>query len=286
MLVLGTYAVVQYIVAPAWDMQWLAESGMVSSMGQPEPTEFRIFGTLNATGPFAKIMMVGLLLLFDGRGLIPRLAAIPGYASLLLTLVRAAWGGWLVGVAFIVSRLTGKLRVRLLFVLAVGVALAIPLLLYAPNTERVATRAESLTNLDDDGSLNARMQLYRSTTAEALLNPVGQGIGSFGTAAKLSEGEPVSFDSGVLAIPFTLGWPGTLLYIGGLVWMLLRALQIRKPETDQFAVIAVAIVLAYMAMMVFHNQLKGLSGVTVWSFLALALAARRYYERVPDRAQA
>lgn len=276
-LVMGAYGIAQYLLAPAWDMTWLKESGMVSSMGQPRATEFRIFGTLNATGPYAKIIMVGLLLLFDGRGLLPRLAALPGYISFMLTLVRAAWGGWFVGLGFIASRLRGKLRVRLLAILAVVAVLAVPFFLYAPNTERVTDRAESLTDLDDDGSLNARMMLYRSTTPEALLNPVGEGIGSLGGAARLSTGDSVSFDSGVLAIPFTLGWPGTLLYLTGLGLLIADIITIKRSETDQFAVIAAAIVLAFIAMMVFHNQLEGLSGVTVWSFLGLALAAKKYY---------
>lgn len=285
-LVMGVYAIAQYLLAPPWDMQWLAQSGMVGSMGPPERTQFRVFSTLNSTGPFAKVMLVGLLVLFDGRGLTPRLAAIPGYFSFLLTLVRSAWGGWLVGVTYVVSRLTGRLRTRLLAVIAVGALLSIPLFMYAPNTGRVADRAETLTNLDEDGSLSARMKLYRSTTPEALLNPVGNGIGSLGSAAKLSTGDTVSFDSGVLALPYTLGWPGTLLYLGGLIWMLVSVITLKKTETDQFAVIAVAIALAYMATMVFHNQLKGLSGVTVWSFLAIALAAQRYYARAKQRVAA
>ena len=278
-LLMGLYAIGQYLLAPPWDMLWLVESGMVSSMGQPEPTQFRIFSTLNSTGPFANIMMVGLLVMFDGRGLTARLAAIPGYFSFLLTLVRAAWGGWMVAIGYFVMRVTGRLRARLVAVLAVGALLCIPLFLYAPNTSRVAERAESITELEEDGSLDARMKLYRSTTDDALLSPVGKGIGSFGTAARLGGGSIVAFDSGVLEIPFTLGWPGTILYLAGLIWMIVGAIQITKSETDQFAVIASSIVLAFMAMMVFNNHLKGIGGLAVWSFLALALAAKRYYAR-------
>ena len=282
-LLLGTYTIYQYLMAPPWDMQWLEQSGMTSSMGQPEATQFRVFGTLNATGPFASFMMAGLLVLFDGRGLVPRLAALPGYGSFLLALVRSTWGGWVVGLAVILARTGGYSRARVLAILAAGVVLCIPRFVFAPNTERVSNRAESLTDLDDDHSMQARMRLYEQGTLNAILNPLGIGIGSLGTAARLNAGDDeltsgaLVFDSGVLAIPLTLGWPGTTLYLGGLIWMLLMALRITPSNADQFAVIGVAIVIAFMAMMVFSNQLKGVSGMMVWSFLGLALASKHYH---------
>jgi hypothetical protein len=138
---------------------------------------------------------------------------------------------------------------------------------------------DSLTNLDEDRSLQARMQLYQRGGLGAILNPLGSGIGAMGTAAKLGDaGETVVFDSGVLAIPITLGWLGSLLYLGGLTWMLLQALRITTSNADSFAVIGVSIVMAFMAMMVFSNQLKGLSGMMVWSFLGLALASKHYHK--------
>ena len=178
----------------------------------------------------------------------------------------------------------GYSRTRVLAILAAGVVLCIPLFVFAPNTERVANRAESLTNLDDDNSMQARMHLYEQGTLNAVLNPLGIGIGSLGTAARLQAGGDeltsgaLVFDSGVLAIPLTLGWPGTTLYLGGLIWMLLMALRITPSNADQFAVIGVAIVIAFMAMMVFSNQLKGVSGMMVWSFLGLALASKHYHQ--------
>ena len=276
-LVLGTYGVYQYLLAPSWDMAWLEQSGMTSSMGSPEATEFRVFSTLNSTGTFASFMLTGLLVLFDGRGLVPRLAAIPGYASFLLALVRSSWGGWVVGVAVMFSRMGGHSRSRTIAVLVLGIALSVPLLIFAPNTERVTNRMDTFTELDEDRSLQARMKLYQQGGLGAILSPLGNGIGSLGTAAKLGEaGDTVVFDSGVLAIPVTLGWLGSLLYLGGLIWMLLQAIKITTSNADSFAVIGVSIVMAFMAMMVFSNQLTGFSGMMVWSFLGLALASKHF----------
>lgn len=284
-LILGVYAIYQYLVAPDWDMQWLEQSGMTSSMGQPEATQFRLFSMLNSTGPFATFMMAGLLLLFDGRGLIPRLALAPGYVSFLLALVRSTWGGWVIGITLILVRSRGYSRSRTVAILAIGAILCIPLIVVSPNTSRISDRADSIANLGQDTSLQERMRLYEEGTLNAILHPIGIGIGSLGTAARLASPEGVEgsavnavvFDSGVLAIPLTLGWTGTTLYLGGLIWMIVLALGVSQSNADQFAVISVSIVVALMAMMLFSNQLKGLSGMMAWSFLGLALASRQYH---------
>jgi hypothetical protein len=64
--------------------------------------------------------------------------------------------------------------------------------------------------------------------------------------------------------------------------MIVIALGISQSNADQFAVISVSIVIALMAMMLFSNQLKGLSGMMVWSFLGLALASLRYHQASPE----
>jgi len=171
----------------------------------------------------------------------------------------------------------GHSRSRTIAVLVLGIALSVPLLIFAPNTERVTNRMDTFTELDEDRSLQARMKLYQQGGLGAILSPLGNGIGSLGTAAKLGEaGDTVVFDSGVLAIPVTLGWLGSLLYLGGLIWMLLQAIKITTSNADSFAVIGVSIVMAFMAMMVFSNQLTGFSGMMVWSFLGLALASKHF----------
>ncbi len=281
-LLLGSYGILQFIVLPAWDAHWMIGANM-ASIGKPVPFGLRIFGTLNAPGPFAVTMVVGLLLLFDGRGLLPRFAAVPGYIALLLTLVRSAWGGWVLAILFLVVRLRGHLRGRLVVVLAAGLLLSLPLLvMYNPITERVQSRAETLSDLGEDGSFQARTNLYRYASATALTNPVGAGMGSVGKAAKASEGAAESFESGVLAIPYVLGWPGTLFYGLGLILLCTQALKARAESTDQFAMISASIVFAFSGMMLLGNMLIDIKGVMYWSFLALVLAAHAYYEDAND----
>ncbi|NND72395.1 MAG: hypothetical protein HKN43_12545 [Rhodothermales bacterium] len=279
--ILGTYAAYQYFFAPPWDMFWLEESGMTSSMGKAEATEFRVFSTLNATGPFAIIMMAGLLALFDGKGLMARLSALPGYGSFLLTLVRAAWGGWLVALCIIIVRFRSRLRQRLVVVLLVGAVFVTPAMFVGPIADSVNSRMESIGSLEDDGSASARIGLFQTASRTVLTDPIGQGLGSLGTAAKLSTGSTVNFDSGILAIPVTLGWPGTILFIMGVVSLLRITVPLTLDNTDQFAIILNAIACAFLTMMVFANQITSIKGVIVWGCLGLAVASKRYYSHYP-----
>ena len=90
-IVLGAYGVIQFIMPAPWDAFWMVQSGM-SSIGHPVPFRVRVFSTLNAPGPFAMTMMAGLMILFDGRNTLSKIAILPGYAAFLLAIVRGAWG--------------------------------------------------------------------------------------------------------------------------------------------------------------------------------------------------
>jgi hypothetical protein len=173
--------------------------------------------------------------------------------------------------------LQGTLRKRLLAILGLSVLISLPLFIFAPSTGRVQDRADTLTSLNEDASFRARIALHGIYAPRVLTNPIGTGIGNFGTAAKLSRGDVFSFDSGLLEVPMALGWPGSILYLGGLIWMLWHALSIRGAGVDPFPVALVAAAVALLSMMVFANQLKGNGGLIIWSFLALSIAARRYH---------
>ncbi|NNF57478.1 MAG: glucose-6-phosphate isomerase, partial [Rhodothermaceae bacterium] len=187
-LVLGVYGVVQFFAPAAWDAHWMVASGMTSSIGQPEAYQLRVFSMLNSPGPFAMVMMAGLLLLLGERGPLARLAVVPGYAGFLLSLVRGAWGGWLLGLLYAVRGLRGTGRRRLLAVLVLSALTLLPLMVYAPAVERVTHRFDSFVALEQDTSFNARLRLYANVSGQVLANPVGRGLGSLGRAAKLGGG--------------------------------------------------------------------------------------------------
>jgi hypothetical protein len=285
-LVMGLYGLVQYFNPPAWDRYWM-ENAPMASIGYPEPFEVRVFSTSNSPGTFAYVMMAGLLLTLSGGGLLRWPAAVVGYASFLLSLLRAAWGGWITGLLFMVAQ-RGRFRLRLTATVLVMGLISWPLLNFGPIAETVDERLQTVTELEEDASFNARLEFYAEFAPTAFFNPVGGGLGSTGFATKLgAAGGEVSgfanFDSGLMNIPFVLGWPGALLYVAGLVWLLSYALRGGRSGSDPFAAASRGIVVAMLTQLVFVNALVGLSsGMVFWSFLGSSLAARSYHDKVAN----
>ena len=283
-LVIGLYGLLQFFRPPAWDQYWMINAP-IASVGLPEPLGVRVFSTLNSPGPFAVVIMAGLLLLLSGGGPLRWPAAGVGYASFLLSAVRAAWGGWVVGLLFIIAQ-RSRLGPRLLTVLVVTGLITLPLLTVGPVSETINERLQTFTNLRQDTSFNDRVAFQLYILPQALLNPIGTGLGSTGIATKLSAatgelGELGVFDSGLLNIPYVLGWPGSLLYIGGLIWLLYYALHgVVEAKSDLFAVTSRGIAVAMLAQLFFVNTLIGVSGMVFWGFLGLALAAQVYYVQI------
>lgn len=259
-------------------------SAPITSIGAPEPLEVRLFSTLNSPQPFGVVMMVGLLLLlFTGRGLLRWPAAAVGYASFFLSLVRTAWGGWLVALLFVFTQGI-RFRPRLLVTLAATALVSLPLLVVGPVADTVNSRLQTLTELGQDNSFQARVEFYTQFMPHAFLNPVGRGLGSTGLGTKLSAGEKeigelgdyAAFDSGVMEIPFILGWPGAMLYMGGLIWLLFYAFRNSNSE-DTFAAVSRGILIALLAMLLSDDTTSGLPGMLFWSFLGLAMAGEAYH---------
>jgi hypothetical protein len=281
-LAMGVYGIVQFLVLPAWDAHWMRASEM-SSIGGAQPFKVRIWSTMNSPQPFALAMMAGLLFAFAAKGWFRFVAAGPGYVGLLLSLVRTAWLGWAIGLVILLARARGAHKARLLAIgIAVGL-LSLPLLLLEPVADRVSARFETLQDLGEDESLQARLALYSEFFLASAGNVVGEGIGSANLATKLAEdgdlAEYQTIDSGVLEAMFVLGWPGTLLYLAGLCWLVGGAFG-GPPARDDLAVSAAgAVVVAILAMTLSHNTLVGVGGAVLWTFLGLMLAAREFQRR-------
>ncbi len=296
LVVLGAYGIAQYFSPAPWDQYWM-ENAPIGSIGFPEPLEVRVFSTMNSPGPFSVVVMAGLLLLLArggnrGGGYLRWPAVVLGVGSFLLSLVRSAYGGLAFGMLYMAAR-TPRLRLRLLGALAVAAVLSLPLLLVGPVAETVSSRLETIADLEDDVSLLARLDFYRDFAPQAFLNVAGDGLGSTGLSTRLGGdsgdlGGLGNFDSGVMNVPFVLGWPGTLLFVGGLSWLTARALTRRGAERgpvrkDSFAGASQAVVASVLVQLVFANFLLGVTGVVFWVFLGLALAARTYHREALRR---
>jgi hypothetical protein len=279
-LVMGAYGLVQYFVAPPWDGSWIINSGMINQ-GRPEPLGIRVFSTLNSSGPFAFVISAGILMLVaNGRWTRLPMAGI-GIASLLLSLVRAAWLGLLLGFIYLVMSVRGRARMRLaIFSLVVAASTGVALL-SGPIGQIIDKRFDTFSNLDDDTSFLQRKAFYLDFLSRSIGNVVGSGIGSTSYVTKQSNyGEIASGfygDSGILQIPFVLGWFGGFLYVGGTVMIVRRFLRGRMPSRDAFVHAAKAIVLMIAAEMVFENTLINVTGACFWTFIGIGLAGERYW---------
>lgn len=279
-LAMGVYGIVQFFVVPPWDAYWM-EVAPMGSIGSPQPFEIRVWSTMNSPAPFAVAMMAGLLFTIAAKGPLRLLAGAAGYVSLLLSLVRAAWLGWAIGAVFLLAKVRGLQKMRLLAIGVLLFLLGLPLLLVNPVTERVTSRFETMQDIQQDDSYQARLALYSGFVLRSSTNVVGEGIGSTSLATKLAnDGELGEFgiiDSGVLEIMFVLGWPGTVLFVGGLCWLLRAGLVGGIPPDDIAAQAARAVALATVAQLLFDNTLIGVPGMIFWSFLGLVLAAKAFH---------
>jgi hypothetical protein len=275
-LVMGAYGLVQYFVMPDWDAFWLIHVEMVSQ-GSPYPTEVRVFSTMNSSGPFATVIGVGLIAFMAGGGLTRFLAVPLGFSSFFLSLVRSAWIGWALGLCVVLSNLRGKSRIRSLLSAVVASALVVPIVLWGPFAETVNKRFETLYQIEEDASYQDRMSFYEGFLSHAVTNVVGEGLGSTGVATKLDNngqlGRYGNFDSGVMQLPFVLGWFGVFAYLSGLSMLLVQAFRIGGPR-NTFAAVVKGVVVMVGSGLIFVNTLIGPEGMAFWTFLGLALASR------------
>lgn len=276
-LVTGIYGVVQYLVAPAWDCYWITETELATN-GIPEPLGIRVFSTMHSPLPFGISMMAGLLLLFNSQEGLRIPAAAAGYLSFLLSAVRTAWGGWVVGFIALSTSLKPRFQMRLIIsILAIAICVT-PLTTIEPFASAINTRLQTFSSIQSDNSTVDRVDTYNKNLALAFSEGLGKGFG--GTMAVQDDGKisAVIFDSGILDLFFTLGWFGGIPYLGGILLLLFTLFQNFQEQLDRFATASRAISLGVLAQIALGSVMLSLSGMVLWSFLAMYMAARKYYQ--------
>lgn len=281
MLVMGAYGVVQYFLMPQWDVLWMVGSQM-GSQGEPVPYGVRVFSTMNSSGPFAFAMMGALVFVLAAPQKIRWVAGAMGFISFALCLVRSTWGGWVIALAIQLVQSSNRVRVRIIVSGLVLAGLCVPLLTVGPVADRLGARLQSITNLKDDRSYDDRNKFYATFAQTAFTDVAGEGMGATGASTKLSSdsgelGKYGSFDSGVMNVPFVLGWPGTLLYLAGLVLLLGRTLRAAfRLRKDKFVGACLSLCLSVFAMLVFTNSLIGTGGLLLFTAIFSILSAAHW----------
>jgi hypothetical protein len=283
-LVLGLYGVWQFLLPPAWDRYWMLNADM-TTIGRPLPLEVRVFSTVNSPTPFAMVMLAGLLMLLETRAVVHVLVGIPAYLAFLFSLVRTAWGGWVLGVGVYATYLPSRARLRLVTMVGL-LAVGVGALTASPLAERIERRFETLVDLGEDKSL-AERQTSASVVVGLILNePLGGGLGATGSAKRLASGGTVTFDNGLLNLFFSLGWLGGLLYLGGTLVLLAGLVRRFEPRSDPIPKVARAVSFATFAALASLNTLIGVSGVLFWGFIGLSISARSWYQAADHATQA
>lgn len=220
--IVAFYGLIQWVQPPPWDVMWVRGANF-QTVGLPEPFVMRVFSTLNSPGPAGDFIVITLLLMLPylrfGRVWIWPLVSVLGVA-LLLTLVREAWIGLIVGtVAYLMAsprRLSAVPVLAGFALLMVALAIGVPPLLGSRNADVITSRVSSMTDVSHDESALDRQDQIVAYLEKGVENPVGSGLGLAGAASKLGPNASVMgtiIDSGYLTRLLELGWLGTLGYL-------------------------------------------------------------------------
>jgi hypothetical protein len=267
LIVMGIYGIVQFLIAPEWDIYWVIKSEF-SSAGPLEPLGLNVWSTMASNRPFATVMAAGLLLLLvnpkKGNLAIP--ASGVGYLSFLLAKKRTTWMSWFLGLLLLTKSLKGNIQIRIIVTILVTLVCVVPLVTLEPFSDVISSRFNTLTELDEDGSAEARQETYSELIDDALNSYLGSGIGG------------LSHDSGILSMLLNLGWFGTIFYLSGILLLLYSTSQDSKARSDPFISASRAIAVSTFMQIPLGLPHVEVQGMILWGFASINIAARRYYQ--------
>lgn len=275
-IVLGAYGIYQWFFLPPWDAYFMLNS-TISSIGLPFPQQMRVFSTMNSPAAYGAFSLPTLLIVLVASSWMRYPAAALTFGAVALSIVRTAWLGWAIGVVMLLAGLRTPGRLKLVAGLGLLVLLALPLISSEEIGQRFFDRLATFTDLEEDKSWQARSALYDRLTEDALTNVWGTGTGAVGIATKLaSKSNTVAFqiDSGLLFVPYTLGWPGAICLTIAVAMLMLRPPGIITRENETAVQVGTAVCTALIAMMLSYNSMYGPGGMVFWTFMGLRLCGR------------
>lgn len=226
---------------------------------------------------FGVIMTVGLLLLFVQKGALRFVVAGVGYLALVLTTIRTAWLNWLVGLLILFASLKRRWQNRIIISMIVASVLLLPLTMIEPFSSVIVSRRESFSQIEEDGSYNARLEGYNELIKPALSEFFGQSLG----ARLLTEHSNIAaYDNGLLVLLFSLVWFGSTVYLGGITLIVRRLLLGNSLNQDQFAIALRAICLStFLVQLGFNPFMAAEFALPIWVFASPAMASQKYHRR-------
>ena len=274
-LVMGIYGIIQYAVAPPWEVFWL-ENSEIDSFGSPEPFGIRVSSTAGAPQSFATLMLAGLILVFcEATNPVSYLASGFGYIAFILTFARAVWLSAAISIPLFLLSLKPSYQIRMIVVGVVLFAIvATTLLSWEPVYEKFYERFESFFDIQGDTSFNDRSAGYEVLWGVALVQFIGKGLGFSTESISSSIG---ANDGSVFPLIFNFGWFGLAAYLGGFLLMLSKLLQIPDARSDIFIGACRMVVLCVLVQAGLNSVFDSSSGIVMWGFLSIGLAGHKYY---------
>ena len=187
-----------------------------------------------------------------------------GFVSFLLSLVRAAWLGWLAGLVVLLAARNRRLLLHMTVALAAVAAIAVGLATNPPFAEVLTPRMDTFTNIKKDESVQNRAKLYTDMLALVLTSPFGTGL------TPKQELKGYVLDSGVILLLLDLGWFGAAVYTCA-IFIALRLIWPSYEVMRQPTLCYRAVVIGLLVQSVGGNALSGLNGFLFWLCLGILL---------------
>ncbi len=265
-IAIGVYGLYQYLVLAPWDAFWIENSGLVS-IGLPEAQQLRVFSTMNSPQGLAAFLVGGIFIAVLSRSWLKWLAIPLASVSLLLTQSRTSFYGFAAGFILLVFGLPAKQKLQVAIVSVLSVILVLGAL-EGDRKDVLFARLQTVTAPSEDGSFSIRMAGYAVLLPQMLSNPFGAGLGIDTSSANSPlevNGEGLgNGDSGIIALLFGLGIPGTLVYVTGIGSALLTGFRRRSNvEADEMLAFK-AIILASAVTVFASNVFTGSTGFLTW----------------------
>jgi putative inorganic carbon (hco3(-)) transporter len=275
---LALYALAQYFLGPpVWDQTWL-EVVEFSSIGAPEADRIRAFASLNAPGTLGVVLALAILVNAGRpepvRILSPAVAVVA--AGLAVTYVRSAWIALVVATLVLLLASRGRAAPQV-GRLAIILALAVLALSASGSTfTAFIGRIETLADLGQDDSAEARAAVPAIVLPALVDEPLGFGLGTAGEATRLSpRGGLAAPDNGYLAMAFQLGLVGASFVLAGLLTAMAIALRRLWAARDPDRALVAAFFAFFLVALLAGDQFYGLGGVILWYVVGASVGRRR-----------
>ncbi|MGI4794771.1 MAG: O-antigen ligase family protein [Janthinobacterium lividum] len=224
--VLSIYGIIQFVDIQPWDIYYM-KMAPINSIGYPVPFQVRVFGLSNVPGILAATLSTGILLLLPQIKGLRWLIILVSAPALLLTTQRAAMTALVLAILVIIMIGRDKKLVANVGKAVVGIVGMTGLLFALPGAAKKITGvANSLANLQQDGSAQARWDQYEHLFALLDANKIGRGLAWETNSANILVGSSFTVDSGLIDIFLGLGVLGGTLFLVVLLALLLNGFRI------------------------------------------------------------